>query len=85
MKEQAEVYDISKYENVMFFCMNCANIMTAYLNTDGTGKVHCPICDCDISVQRFRRKYRFELFDPGHPKMYLPPEIERLIEQKKTG
>ena len=82
MKDKAEIFDIETYDNTMFFCMNCANLMTVFFNADGIGKAHCPVCNCRIVVKRCRRKYTFELFEPKHNKMYIPPEFERLLNSK---
>ncbi len=74
---KAEVFDLSAYDNTMFFCMNCANLMTAFFNTAGISKIRCPKCGCDIVVKKTRRKYNFELFEPKHTPCYSSTGINK--------
>ena len=72
MKDRA-IFDLDTYDNTLMFCGNCANILTVFFNVDGAGRVHCPKCNCDFRVKRFRRKYRIELFKPQEHEYYNVP------------
>ena len=75
LMNKAEIFDLNAYDNTMFFCMNCANVMTVYFNTDGISKVHCPVCNCDMTIRKYRRKYKFELFEPKQETVHYQMEI----------
>ena len=77
LMNKAEIFDLNAYDNTMFFCMNCANVMTVYFNTDGISKVHCPICNCDMTIRKYRRKYQFELFEPKQETVHFQSEQKK--------
>ncbi len=77
--ENADIFDLNTYDNTLFFCNNCANILTVYFNTDGVGRARCPKCGCDTVVKRFRRRFRFDLYEP---KSYIRYESKAKGKEK---
>ena len=72
MAQNTGYYDNSSYSSTVFFCMNCANLLNVFFNEAGVGKSHCPKCNCDIVLKRYRRKYCFELYEPKLNGLRLP-------------
>ena len=75
MNNKADIVDLSNYDNIIFFCMNCANLMTAFFNADKECKIHCPKCNRDILIRKTRRKYHFDLFEPKQNSYYYLSDI----------